>query len=44
MWLFKGKIRWKSSGHYGYAVRVLPKHANLGGNVSRARTGVLGIS
>ena len=29
-WLFKGKIRCQSSGHYGYAVRVLPKHAHLG--------------
>jgi glycogen phosphorylase len=29
-WLFKGKIRCQSSGHYGYAVRVLPRHANLG--------------
>jgi starch phosphorylase len=29
-WLFKGKIRCQASGHYGYAVRVLPRHANLG--------------
>jgi hypothetical protein len=29
-WLFKGKIRCNSSGHYGYTVRVLPHHANLG--------------
>jgi starch phosphorylase len=29
-WMFKGKIRCQSSGHYGYTVRVLPKHANLG--------------
>ncbi|MBI2807469.1 MAG: alpha-glucan family phosphorylase [Planctomycetes bacterium] len=29
-WLFKGKIRCQSSGHYGYTVRVLPRHANLG--------------
>ena len=29
-WLFKGKIRCQSSGHYGYSVRVLPRHANLG--------------
>jgi len=29
-YLFKGKIRCKSSGHYGFAVRVLPKHAHLG--------------
>ncbi len=30
MWVFKGKIRCQDSGHYGYTVRVLPKHANLG--------------
>jgi starch phosphorylase len=30
LWLFKGKIRCESSGHYGYAVRVLPHHKNLG--------------
>ncbi len=29
-WNFKGKIRCQSSGHYGYTVRVLPRHANLG--------------
>jgi glycogen phosphorylase len=29
-WLFKGKIRCQSSGHYGYTVRVLPRHAKLG--------------
>ena len=29
-WMFTGKIRCQSSGHYGYTVRVLPKHANLG--------------
>jgi starch phosphorylase len=29
-WLFKGKIRCQNSGHYGYTVRVLPHHANLG--------------
>ena len=29
-WLFKGKIRCQNSGHYGYAVRVLPHHAKLG--------------
>ncbi len=29
-WSFKGKIRCQSSGHYGYTVRVLPRHANLG--------------
>jgi glycogen phosphorylase len=29
-WLFKGKIRCQSSGHYGYTVRVLPHHAKLG--------------
>ncbi len=29
-WLFKGKIRCQNSGHYGYAVRVLPRNANLG--------------
>jgi starch phosphorylase len=29
-WLFKGKIRCQNSGHYGYTVRVLPRHANLG--------------
>jgi starch phosphorylase len=29
-WLFKGNIRCQNSGHYGYAVRVLPRHPNLG--------------
>jgi starch phosphorylase len=29
-WVFKGTIRCESSGHYGYTVRVLPRHANLG--------------
>ena len=29
-WLFKGKIRCQASGHYGYTVRVLPRHAKLG--------------
>ncbi len=29
-WAFQGKIRCQSSGHYGYAVRVLPRHAHLG--------------
>jgi glycogen phosphorylase len=29
-WLFKGHIRCENSGHYGYTVRVLPRHANLG--------------
>ena len=29
-WLFKGKIRCEASGHYGYTVRVLPRHSNLG--------------
>ena len=29
-WMFQGKIRCNSSGHYGYTVRVLPRHANLG--------------
>lgn len=29
-WSFKGKIRCQASGHYGYAVRVLPRHPNLG--------------
>jgi starch phosphorylase len=29
-WNFKGTIRCESSGHYGYAVRVLPRHAMLG--------------
>jgi glycogen phosphorylase len=29
-WLFKGKIRCQSSGHYGYTVRVLPRNAKLG--------------
>jgi glycogen phosphorylase len=29
-WLFKGKIRCQNSGHYGYTVRVLPRHATLG--------------
>jgi starch phosphorylase len=29
-WKFKGKIRCQTSGHYGYTVRVLPKHPNLG--------------
>jgi starch phosphorylase len=30
VWHFQGKIRCQSSGHYGYAVRVLPHHPNLG--------------
>ena len=29
-WLFKGTIRCRNSGHYGYTVRVLPRNANLG--------------
>ena len=29
-WVFKGKIRCQSSGHYGYVVRVLPRHQHLG--------------
>ncbi|MBI1830615.1 MAG: alpha-glucan family phosphorylase [Planctomycetes bacterium] len=29
-WLFTGKIRCQSSGHYGYTVRVLPRHVHLG--------------
>ncbi len=29
-WLFKGKIRCQSSGHYGYTVRVLPHNVKLG--------------
>ncbi len=29
-WVYKGKIRCHSSGHYGFTVRVLPRHANLG--------------
>ena len=29
-WLFKGKIRCQSSGHYGYTVRVLPRNTKLG--------------
>jgi len=29
-WLFKGTIPCRSSGHYGYAVRVLPRHPDLG--------------
>jgi starch phosphorylase len=28
-WLFQGKIACRSSGQYGYAVRVLPRHADL---------------
>jgi glycogen phosphorylase len=28
-WLYKGMIPCKSSGHYGYAVRVLPRNADL---------------
>jgi glycogen phosphorylase len=28
-WLFKGTIPCRLSGHYGYAVRVLPRHSNL---------------
>jgi starch phosphorylase len=28
-WLFTGKIACRSSGQYGYSVRVLPKHPNL---------------
>ncbi len=29
-WLFKGTIPCRSSGQYGYAVRVLPRHPDLG--------------
>lgn len=29
-WLFHGTIACRSSGQHGYAVRVLPKHADLG--------------
>ena len=42
-WLFKGNIRCRTSGHYGYAVRVLPRHARLG-NPVRAGPGLLGIT
>src|SRR5207237_810795 len=28
-WLFKGQIPCRASGHYGYAVRVLPRHRDL---------------
>jgi glycogen phosphorylase len=28
-WLFKGQIPCRASGHYGYAVRVLPRHPDL---------------
>jgi starch phosphorylase len=28
-WLFKGTIPCRLSGHYGYAVRVLPRHTDL---------------
>jgi starch phosphorylase len=28
-WLFKGQIPCEASGHYGYAVRVLPHHSDL---------------
>jgi len=30
VWQYKGTIRCDSSGHYGYTVRVLPRHPNLG--------------
>jgi starch phosphorylase len=30
VWTFKGRIRCRSSGQHGFAVRVLPKHADLG--------------
>jgi starch phosphorylase len=29
-WLFRGTIPCRSSGHYGYTVRVLPRHPDLG--------------
>jgi starch phosphorylase len=29
-WVFKGTIPCLSSGHFGYAVRVLPRHPDLG--------------
>ncbi len=29
VWLYTGKIACRSSGHYGYCVRVLPKNASL---------------
>src|SRR5262249_16065216 len=29
-WLFQGQVPCRSSGQHGYAVRVLPKHADLG--------------
>ncbi len=29
-WVFKGTIECQNSGHYGYAVRVLPKNADQG--------------
>jgi len=28
-WTFAGRIPCRSSGQYGFAVRVLPKHADL---------------
>jgi starch phosphorylase len=28
-WIFKGQIPCKASGHYGYAVRILPRHRDL---------------
>lgn len=28
-WMFKGQIPCRASGHYGYAVRVLPRHEDL---------------
>jgi starch phosphorylase len=29
-WIFQGRIPSRSSGHHGYAVRVLPNHPDLG--------------
>jgi starch phosphorylase len=29
MVVFEGRVPCRSSGQYGYTVRVLPKHANL---------------
>jgi glycogen phosphorylase len=29
VWMFRGRIPCRASGHYGYAVRVLPRHQDL---------------
>jgi hypothetical protein len=41
-WLFSGTIPCRSSGQHGFAVRVLPRHGDLG-NTLRAGAGHLGV-